>query len=84
MTCWVWRAEHQREKKGAHWIYALEHNDACSDTVNKVDRDSESMPGTWCRSYDGETLVTFRSDITYATLFFSSTIFSNYWVINNF
>ena len=43
-------------------MYALEHNDACSVKVNKVDLDSESMPGI-C-SYDGETLVTFRSNIT--------------------
>ena len=40
-------------------MYALEHNNACSDTVNKVDLDSESMPGSRCRSYDGETSVTF-------------------------
>ena len=55
MTCRVWRAESERErerkrerekKKGAYSMYALEHNDACSDTVNKVDRDSESMTGS--------------------------------------
>ena len=45
-------------------MYALENNDACSVTVNKVDLDSESMPESWCHSYDGETLVTFRSNIT--------------------
>ena len=50
---------------------------ACSDTVNKVDQDSESMPGSRC-SYDGKTSVTFRSNITQANLFFSSAIFSNY------
>ena len=50
----------------------------CSDTVNKVGRDSESMPGSRCHSYDGETSVTFGSNITYAILFFSSAIFSNY------
>ena len=70
--------EKKEKKKGAHSMYALEHNDACSVTVNKVDRDSESMPGSQCRSYDGESSVTFRSNITYAILFFSSTIFSNY------
>ena len=43
-------------------MYALENNDACSVTVNKVDLDSESVPRS-C-SYDGETLVTFRSNIT--------------------
>ena len=43
-------------------MYALEHNDARSITVNKVDLDSECMPGS-C-SYDGETSVTFRSNIT--------------------
>ena len=62
MTCRVWRAEKERErkkkKKGAHSMYALEHNDARSVTVNKVDLDSESMPGS-C-SYDGETSVTFQ------------------------
>ena len=65
-------------------MYALEHNVACSDTVNKVDLDSESLPGSRCRSYDGKTSVTFRSNITQANLFFSSAIFSNYWKIYNF
>ena len=59
-------------------MYALEHNDACSVTVNKVDPDSESMLGSRCHSYDGEFSVTFRSNITYAIFFFSSAIFSNY------
>ena len=45
--------------------------------MNKVDQDSESMPRRQFR-YDGETSVTFRSNITYAILFFSSAIFSNY------
>ena len=53
-------------------MYASERNDACSVTVNKVDQDSKSMPGSRCRSYGGETSVTFRSNITYAILFFSS------------
>ena len=57
-------------------MYALEHNDARSITVNKVDLDSESMPGS-C-SYDGETSVTFRSNITEVNFFFSSAIFSSY------
>ena len=35
-----------KKKKGALSMYTLEHNDACSITVNKVDRDSESMPGS--------------------------------------
>ena len=65
-------------------MYALEHNNACSDAVNKVDRDCESMPGSRCRSYGGETLVTFLSNITYTIFFFSSAIFSNFWKINNF
>ena len=43
-------------------MYALEHNDARNVTVNKVDLDNESMPGS-C-SYDGKTSVTFRSIIT--------------------
>ena len=47
------------------------YNDACSVTVN-VDLDSESMFGSQCRSYDGETSVTFRSNITYAILLTSS------------
>ena len=58
------REREKKKKKGAHSVYALEHNDACSDTVNKVDLDSESMAGSRCRSYDGETSVTFRSNIT--------------------
>ena len=29
--------EKKKKTKGAHSIYALEHNDACSDKVNKVD-----------------------------------------------
>ena len=59
-------------------MYALEHNYVCSDTVNKVDLDSESMPRSPCRSYDGKTSVTFRSNINHANLFFSSAIFSSY------
>ena len=43
-------------------MYALEHNDACRGMGNKVDLDSESMPGS-C-SYDGKTSVAFRSNIT--------------------
>ena len=64
----------KKKKKGAHLMFALEHNDAYSVTVNKVDRGSESMPGSRCRSYDGESSVTFRSNITYAILFFSAII----------
>ena len=45
----------KKKKKGAHSMYALQYNDACSVTVNKVDLDSESMLGSRCRSYDGET-----------------------------
>ena len=74
----------REKKKGAHSMYALKHNDACRVTVSKVNRDIESLPGSRCRSYDGETSVTFRSNVTYAILFFSSAIFSNYWIINNF
>ena len=88
MTCRVWRAERERERErgeegeeeeeegGA--LDVLELKDACSVRRQKVDRDSKSMPGSRCRSYDGESLVTFRSNITYAILFFSSAIFSNY------
>ena len=47
-------------------MYALEHNDACSVMVNKVDQDSESMPWSRCLSQEGESLLTFRSNITYA------------------
>ena len=80
MTCRVCRAERERERErgrgrreeegeeeegGVHNVlYALEHNDACSDAVNTVDLDSESMPGSRCRSYDGEASVTLRSNIT--------------------
>ena len=84
MICRIWRAERKREggrekkKKRAHSVYALEHNDTCSVTVKKVDRVSESMSGSQCRSYDCEILVTFRSYITFAILFSSSAIFSNY------
>ena len=42
--------ERRRRRGGGHSIYALEHNDAGSDTVNKVDLDCESMPGSRCRS----------------------------------
>ena len=70
------REREKKKKKGTHSMYA--YNDACSLTVNKVDPDSESMPGSRYRSYDGESSVTFRSNITYAILFFSSAIFSNY------
>ena len=79
MTCRVRRAEREekkKKKKKAHSMYA--YNDAYSVTENKVNRDSESMHGSRCRSYDGESSVTFRSNITYAILFFSSAIFSNY------
>ena len=72
------REREKKKKKGVHSMFALEHNDACSVTVNKVDLDSGSMPGSRCCSYDGESSVTFRSNITYAILFFSSAIFSNY------
>ena len=58
------REREKKKKKGAHSMYALEHNDACSDKVNKVDLDSERMPRSLCHSYDGETSVTFRSNIT--------------------
>ena len=68
--------EKEKKKKGMHSMYA--YNDSCSVTLNKVYRDSESMPGSRCLSYDGESSVTFRSNITYAILFFSSAIFSNY------
>ena len=76
MTCRVCRAEKERERKeegeeekeeqgcALDILYALEHNDACSDTVKRVDLDSESMPGSRCRSYHGETSVTFISNIT--------------------
>ena len=47
--------ERDRERRrsrggGGDSIYALEHNNAGSDTVNKVDLDCESMPGSRCRS----------------------------------
>ena len=45
------REREREKKKGAHLMYALEHNDACSDTVNKVDLDSESMPGSRWRNF---------------------------------
>ena len=61
-TSWRILREKKKKKKGAHSMYALEHNDACRGMVNKVDLDSESMPGS-C-SYDGKTSVTFRSNIT--------------------
>ena len=40
------RKKKTKKKKGAHSMYALEYNDARSVTVNKVDLDSESMPGS--------------------------------------
>ena len=51
------------------------YNDSHSVTGNKFDRDSESIPGSRCLSYDGKSSVTFRSNITYAILFFLSAIF---------